>query len=104
MCNEHQGQPLKTALDHENEVRMRWDETVDLWHAAEDRADSYKKKMHAAYRKCDRVLEQFEELSRYHRWTDHGCICGKAKCETLNIIDADWINKYIERMHKRDAG
>jgi hypothetical protein len=104
MCNEHQGDPLKTARDHENEVRMRWDETVDLWHAAEDRADRYKEKMHAAFRSRDRILEQFDKLSRYHGWTDHGCICGKRKCETLAIIDADWINDHIDRMHRRDAG
>jgi hypothetical protein len=104
MCNEHQGQHLKMALDHENEVRMRWGETVTLWHAAEDHADGNREKMLAAYRSRDRILEQFEELSRYHRWTDHGCICGKPKCETLEIIDADWINDHIERMHRRDAG
>jgi ribosomal protein L34 len=30
MCNEHQGQELKKARDHEYEVRMRRGETVDL--------------------------------------------------------------------------
>lgn len=104
MCNEHQGQPLKMALDHENEVRMRWDDTVTLWHAAEDRADDYKEKMLAAFRSRDRILEQFEKLSHHHHWTGDGCICGKAKCETLAIIGADWINDHIERMHRRDAG
>ena len=29
MCNEHQGKPLKMAQDHEEEVRVRWGETVD---------------------------------------------------------------------------
>jgi hypothetical protein len=103
MCNEHQGQPLKMALDHEMEVRVRWGETVDKWHVAEDRADRYREKMLAAFRSRDRILEQFEELSRYHQATDHGCICGKGNCETLRIIDADWINDYIARMHERDA-
>jgi hypothetical protein len=104
MCNEHQGLPLKMAQDHENEVRIRWGETVDLWHAAENRADDYKAKMLAAFRSRDRILEQFEKLARYHRWIDHGCICGKPKCETLAIVDADWINDYIERMHRRGVG
>ena len=36
------------AQEHEDEVRKRWDETVDLWHAAEDRAGKYKEKMLAA--------------------------------------------------------
>jgi hypothetical protein len=30
---------FKMTQEHEDEVRKRWDETVDLWHAAEDRAD-----------------------------------------------------------------
>lgn len=103
-CNEHQGEPLKTAQDHEDEVRVRWGETVDLWHAAEDRADDYREKKKAAYRSRDNILNQFDKLSRYHRATDHGCICGKGKCEMLAIIDADWINDHISRMRQRDAG
>lgn len=102
MCNEHQGQPLKMAQDHELEVRMRWGETVDKWHAAEDRADYYKEKMHAAFRSRDNILKQFERLSRFHRADDHGCICGKRNCETLSIIDADWIYNHIDRMNRRD--
>ncbi len=38
ICNEHQGQPVKMAQDHEEEVRIRWGETVDELHAALDRA------------------------------------------------------------------
>jgi hypothetical protein len=103
MCNEHQGQKLKMALDHEDEVRQRWHETVTLWHAAEDRADEYKTKMLNAYRSRDAILRQFEKLTRHHRDTGHGCMCGKSKCEVLPIVDADWINDHISRMHERDA-
>jgi hypothetical protein len=39
----------------------------------------------------------------YHRETGHGCICGKRNCEILAIVDADWINDHIRRMHERDA-
>jgi hypothetical protein len=87
ICNEHQGDPLKMAQDHEYEVRVRWGETVDELHAAQDRADEYHGKMKAAYRSRDSVLEQFDRLARYHRATDYGCICGKRNCETLSIID-----------------
>jgi hypothetical protein len=103
MCNEHQGNPLKMAQEHEEEVRVRWGETVDKWHAAENRADSYKEKMLAAFRSRDNVVKQFERLGRYHRATDHGCICGKRNCEILAIIDADWITDHIARMHEREA-
>ena len=103
MCNEHQGDPLRKAQEHEAEVRMRWHETVDDWHAAEDRADDYRDKMKHAYRSRDRVLEQFERLSRYHRYTDHGCTCGNRKCETLKIISGDSITDQIARMHKHTS-
>lgn len=102
-CNEHRADPLKKAQDHEYEVRVRWGETVDKWHAAEDRADDYREKMLAAFKSRDNVLRQFEKLSRYHRATDHGCICRQPNCKTLAIIDADWINDHIARMHERDA-
>lgn len=91
------------ARDHEDEVRVRWGQTVDDWHAAEDRADMYREKMLAAFKSRDNILQQFEKLSRYHRATDYGCICGKGNCETLRIIDADWIVDHIVRMHERDA-
>ena len=90
------------AQKHEDEVRVRWGETVDLWHAAEDRADDYKAMMIAAFRSRDNVLRQFEKLSRFHRATDHGCICGRHNCEELAIIYPDWINDHISRMTERD--
>lgn len=99
MCNEHQGDKLKMAQDHEDEVRVRWGRTVDALHAALDNADSYREKMKAAYRSRDLVLKQFEDLSRYHRASTHGCICGKRNCETLSIIDSDWINRRISSMY-----
>jgi hypothetical protein len=34
----------------------------------------------------DGVLRQFEKLARYHRATDHWCICGEYTCETLPIV------------------
>ncbi|MCQ4365929.1 hypothetical protein KQR54_33535 [Mycobacterium gordonae] len=91
------------ARDHEEEVRIRWGETADQLNDALDEADSCREKMHAAFRSRDKILKQFEKLGRYHRATDHGCICGKRNCETLAIVDADWINGHIARMHERDA-
>lgn len=90
------------AQDHEDEVRVRWGETVDELHAALDRADHYKERMLAAFKSRDGILRQFEKLARYHRATDHGCICGQPNCKTLPIVDADWINDHISRMHSRD--
>jgi hypothetical protein len=103
MCCDHQGDPVKMAQDHEDEVRRRWGRTVDDWHAAEDRAHDYKKKMLAAYRSRDDILRQFEKLSRHHRATDKGCICGQRDCRDLEIIGADWIIGYIDRMNEREA-
>jgi hypothetical protein len=105
MCNEHQGDPLKKALDHEDEVRKRWDETVDDWHQAEDHADEYKEKMMAAFRSRDAVLRHFErladEVAPYHRATGHGCSCGDEDCEIPSIIGDPWINDLIRKMNKR---
>jgi len=56
--------------------------------------------MLSAFRSRDAVLRQIEKLERYHRATEDGCICGKGNCETLNVIDADWINDRIAMMHK----
>lgn len=55
------------AQDHEEEVRIRWGETVDELHAALDRADDYKAKMLAAFRSRDAVLREFEKLSSVNR-------------------------------------
>jgi hypothetical protein len=101
MCNEHQGQQLKMAQDHEDEVRKRWDETVDLWHAAEDRADKYKEKMLAAFRSRESVLRQFDRLTDFHHATPHGCSCGEEDCAELDVIGADWITDLISRMNRR---
>ncbi|CCK56562.1 hypothetical protein [Mycobacterium canetti] len=102
ICNEHQGQPVKMAQDHEEEVRIRWGETVDELHAALDRADDYKAKMLAAFRSRDAVLREFEKLGRYHQSTGHGCLCGKRNCETLSIIDSNYIYGHVDRMNRRD--
>ena len=103
MCNEHQGDALKMAQDHENEVRIRWGQTVDELHVALDGADDFKERMLAAFKSRDAVLRRFEQLARHHRATDHGCSCGKRNCETLSIVDDDWINDHIGRMHTRQA-
>lgn len=102
MCNEHQGNAVKKAQDHELELRIRWGETVDELEAALDRADEYRDKMKAAYRSRDSVLRQFEKLSRYHHATSHGCICGVPNCKILPIVDSDWVNDQIARMHEHD--
>jgi hypothetical protein len=103
-CNEHQGNPLKMAQDHEDEVRIRWGQTCDELQATEDRASDYKERMLGALKSRDGVVRLFEKLGRYHRATDDdGCICGKHNCETLRIIDDDWVNGHIDRMVRRDA-
>lgn len=99
-CNGHQDDALKKARDHEGEVRARWQETVDELHATQDQADDYRDKMLSAFRSRDAVLRQIEKLERYHRPTEDGCICGKGNCETLTVIDADWINDRIATMHR----
>lgn len=103
MCNEHQGDPLKMAQDHESEIRARWEKTAARWRAAEAKANEYEEKMRAAYRSRDNVLRQFEKLSQHHRATEHGCTCRQPRCKTLAIVSADWINEQIARMHYREA-
>jgi hypothetical protein len=84
---------------------MRWGETLDELDATQGLADDYRDKMKAALRSRDAVLRQFERLARFHGATDRdGCICGKHKCETLAIIDADWISDRIAAMHRHHAG
>jgi hypothetical protein len=100
-CNEHQGQDVKMAQDHEDEVRIRWGKTFDELVAAERLADNYKEKMLAAFRSRDSVLAQFDTLSNFHHATPRGCSCGDEDCPELAVIDADWINDLISRMHRR---
>lgn len=104
MCNEHQGDALKMAHDHENEVRIRWGDAVDKMHAALNDADRSKAQMLAAFRSRDRILEQFDKLGRYHRATGDGCLCGERNCAELAIIDADWISNRIAGMYRRGVG
>ncbi|MBV8861416.1 MAG: hypothetical protein JO259_06110 [Mycobacterium sp.] len=103
MCHEHQGDPLKMAQDHENEVRARWGDAVDKLHAALNDADRSKAQLLAALSSRDRVLKQFDKLGRYHRATDDGCLCGERNCAQLAIIDADWITNRIGSMYQRGA-
>jgi hypothetical protein len=58
--------------------------------------------MNAAFRARDAVLRQFERLTRHHRAMEHGCVCGKRNCETLVVVDADWINDRIALMVDQD--
>jgi hypothetical protein len=104
MCDAHQSDPVKLAHDHEKEVRIRWDDTVDELTTALGAAERYKAEMLAALGSRDQILEQFGKLARYDRPTDYGCICGKRNCEELSIIDADWITDHIVRMYKRSVG
>jgi hypothetical protein len=101
-CNEHQGNPVKMAQDHEEEVRVRWGETVDELHAALDEAANYKAKMLAAFKSRDAVLREFERLGRYHQPNGRGCICGNRNCETLAIIDSNYIYNHLDRMNRRN--
>jgi hypothetical protein len=102
MCNEHQGDPVRMARDHEEEVRIRWGETVDELHAALNRADNYKVRMVAALKSRDDVVKAFEKLRRYHQSTGRGCVCGNRNCETLAVIDSNYVYDHIERMIRRE--
>jgi hypothetical protein len=99
-CEGHRGNALKRAQDHEEEVRTRLRETLDELDETAGLADDYRAKMKAACRARDAVLEQFARLERHHRATEHGCICGVRNCETLAIVDADWINDRIAAMYR----
>lgn len=101
-CDQHQSDALKMAEDHEDELRTRWAETLDELRTTQAVADDCRDKMQAAFRSRDAVLRQFERLARYHGATEHGCICGKRNCETLAVVDADWINDRIAVMHRHD--
>jgi hypothetical protein len=100
-CNEHQGDALKKAEDHEDEVRIRWGKTIDELHETQDRADEYERRMKSALKSRTSVLREFDKLSRYHHTTDHGCSCGVVDCETRAIVEADWIQQLIRNVHER---
>ena len=102
VCNDHQGNALRKAQDHEAFLRARWSTTVDELHATQGLSDDCRAKMKAAFRSRDAVLRQFERLTRHHRAIEHGCICGKRSCETLAVVDADWINDRIALMLEQD--
>lgn len=104
MCNDHQGDALRKAQDHEYELRVRWGETADELIQTQYKADDYRDKMKAAYRSRDSVLTEMERLGQLHRATDDGCSCGKKrKCETQDIVHADWVTELIARMHRHNA-
>lgn len=100
MCEHHLGDELLLARDHEDELRLRLDRALTDLDAETYRAEDHREKMLAAFRARDHVLKQFERLARYHRATEHGCICGKRTCETLAVVDADWITDRIAAMYR----
>jgi hypothetical protein len=102
MCDDHQGDAMRKAQDHAAELRLRWRMTVEELHGTQGLAEDCRAKMKAAFRARDAVLRQFERLARYHRATDDGCICGKRNCETLAVVDADWINDRIAALLRQD--
>jgi hypothetical protein len=99
-CEEHRDSRLKRAQDHEAAVRARWTDTLDELEETQGLVEDYRAKMKAACRARDAVLEQFARLERHHRPFEDGCICGKRNCETLAIVDADWINDRIAAMYR----
>jgi hypothetical protein len=101
-CNAHRGNALTKAQDHEAELRARLHETVDELHDTQGLAEDCRQKMKAAFRSRDAVLRQFDRLARHHRAIENGCICGKRNCETLAVVDADWINDRIALMLEQD--
>jgi hypothetical protein len=103
-CAAHRGNALKKAQDHEAELRARLAETVDELNDTRGLAEDCLNKMRAAFRSRDAVLRQFERLARHHRAIEGGCICGKRNCETLAVVDADWINDRIALMLEQDHG
>jgi hypothetical protein len=102
VCIGHQDDAMKKAQDHAAELRLQLRMTVEELHGTQALAEDCRSKMQAAFRARDAVLRQFERLARYHRATDHGCICGKHNCETLAVVDADWINDRIAAMIRQD--
>jgi hypothetical protein len=102
MCNDHQGNAMRTAQDHAAELRLQLRVTVEELLATQGLAEDCRDKMQAACRARDAVLRQFERLTRYHRATEHGCICGKRNCETLAVVDADWVNDRIAALLRQD--
>jgi hypothetical protein len=102
VCNGHQRDAMKKAQDHAAELRVRLGETVNELHATRGLAEDSRNKMKAAFQSRDAVLHQFARLARYHRATEHGCICGKRNCETLAVVDADWINDRIAALLRQD--
>ena len=69
----------------------------------QDRAVEYESRMKAALRSRESVLREFDKLGQFHHTFPKakGCSCGKVDCETLPIIEADWIKQLIENMHER---
>jgi hypothetical protein len=102
VCDFHHRNPMQMARDHEAELRRRLAETVGELHATQAVAEDCRDKMKAASLARDAVLRQFQRLTRVHRATEHGCICGKRNCETLAVVDADWINDRIAAMVRQD--
>jgi hypothetical protein len=102
MCEFHQGNAIRTAQDHAAEMRLRLRVTVEELRATQVLAEDCRDKMQSAFRSRDAVLRQFDRLARYHRATDDGCICGKRNCETLAVVDADWINDRIAALFRQD--
>jgi|KBSSwiStaDraftv2_1062776.scaffolds.fasta_scaffold25197_2 hypothetical protein len=102
VCCGHQRNALKRAEEHAAELRIRLSETVDELRATQGVAEDCRSKMRAAFWSRDAVLRQFERLARFHRATEFGCICGKRNCETLAVVDADWINDRIAAMGRQD--
>jgi hypothetical protein len=99
-CGRHRGDELAMVREHERELRLRLSQATEDLAAETHRANDYRRKMQAAARSRDHVLAQFARLARHHRATEHGCICGKRNCETLTVIDADWINDRIAAMYR----
>ena len=102
MCEFHQGNAMRKAQDHAAEMRLRLRVTVEELRATQVLAEDCRDKMQSAFRSRDAVLRQFDRLARYHRATDDGCICGKRNCETLAVVDTDWINDRIAALFRQD--
>ena len=66
--------------------------------------DSYKEKMHAAYRSREQAVRVLQRLAELHQPLGRGvCSCRARGCPSMAILDRPWVRDRLRQLEQVDA-
>lgn len=106
LCYEHRGVNLseRRATEHEQILREALYAADKSARDAYEQRDSYKVRMHAAYRGRERALRYLDQVAAMHALrSDGACSCGlKSGCRVGALVAEPWVQRELTKLEERD--